>query len=306
MDANTTKPSEQAPLQVLQEAVETWIAETGAFYDELHERLETAHQHIEGLQHGSGGAAAILADGEHPPRAGNPPPDAERLEMARELEALRTRTEELDRLQARVQSLEEALEEERNRAQGFLQALETTRLHDENAVSPREPAETLDIHADEFEVPNIPAFDSRGHKQRLGTILVEQGIITEDQLQALLQKQSATPHMRLGALAIERGYTNESLVARVLAAQLRLPYVDLQSLEVEAKVLECLSSHLARLHRCLPLRQDQGRLTLAMANPVDLIAIEDIELATRLRVDPVVASATAIATALERLYPASG
>lgn len=151
----------------------------------------------------------------------------------------------------------------------------------------------------------IDAFDARGHKKRMGEILVGLGVLTEVQLKTLLKEQAADPHQRLGSLAVAHGFIGEHLVARILAAQLRLPYQDLAEIEVEASARALVSSHVVRLHRCLPLREADGVLTVAMVNPLDLIAIEDVELASGRRVAPVVATPSDIDALLERIYPES-
>lgn len=149
----------------------------------------------------------------------------------------------------------------------------------------------------------IDAFDARGHKKRMGDILVGLGVLTEVQLKTLLKEQAADPQRRLGTLAVEHGFIGEHLVARILAAQLRLPYQDLADAEIEQRAMDAVSPHVVRLHRCLPLREADGVLTVAMVNPLDLIAIEDLELASRCRVAPVVSTPSAIDALLLERYP---
>lgn len=151
----------------------------------------------------------------------------------------------------------------------------------------------------------IDAFDARGHKKRMGEILVGLGVLTEVQLKTLLKEQSADPQQRLGSLAVAHGFIGEHLVARILAAQLRLPYQDLADVEIEASARDLVSPHVIRLHRAIPLREADGVLTVAMVNPLDLIAIEDLELASQRRVAPVVATPSDIDALLAECYPES-
>lgn len=148
----------------------------------------------------------------------------------------------------------------------------------------------------------IKAFDGEGHKKRMGEILVEQGVLTAEQLHAILNEQTRDPQRRFGTLVVERGYTSEEMVARILAAQLRLPFVALAEDEVDPRATGLISAHLARLHRAIPVRQELGKLVVAMANPLDLIAIEDIELASKCHADPVVATVSSIERAFKRHY----
>jgi predicted nucleic acid-binding Zn-ribbon protein len=147
------------------------------------------------------------------------------------------------------------------------------------------------------------AFDGQGHKKRMGEILFDAGIITEEQLKDVISEQSSEPQHRFGSVVVERGYTNEDVISRILAAQLRLSFVDLQHTEIDADAPPLISAHLAGLHRCIPLRQDGEQLVVAMANPLDLIAIEDIELASKCRIEPVVASPHLIDASIDRFYP---
>ena len=73
----------------------------------------------------------------------------------------------------------------------------------------------------------IRAFDAHGHKRRMGTILVEAGVLTQEQLDAALAEQAANPQRRVGTIVVERGFTSEEVIARILAAQLRLRRVPL-------------------------------------------------------------------------------
>lgn len=147
----------------------------------------------------------------------------------------------------------------------------------------------------------IAAFDAHGHKLRMGTILVEAGILTPSQLESALAEQAVNPQRRVGAIVVERGYTTEEVVARILAAQLRLPFVTLAPGSFDATAPRLISGHLARLHKAIPIQQDGELLTVAMANPLDLIAIEDMEIASRCRVEPVVATRSAIDAVLAGL-----
>ena len=149
----------------------------------------------------------------------------------------------------------------------------------------------------------IEAFDERGHKKRMGEILVELGLLTEVQLKSALKEQAADPHRRLGQLLVGHGYTGEDVVAKIVAAQLRLPYQELVDTDVEPGAVAAVSPHVVRLHRCLPLRLEDGVLTVAMVNPLDLIAIEDIELASRCRVSPVVSTPSHIDDLIGLFYP---
>lgn len=152
--------------------------------------------------------------------------------------------------------------------------------------------------------PGIEAFDAKGHKKRMGEILVELGLLNEAQLKSVLKEQNADPQRRLGQLVVDHGFTGEDVVARIVAAQLRLPYQEIVDTDVEPGAIAAVSPHVVRLHRCLPLRLEDGVLTVAMINPLDLIAIEDMELASRHRVSPVVSTPSNLDDLIALFYPA--
>lgn len=142
------------------------------------------------------------------------------------------------------------------------------------------------------------AFDGAGHKRRMGEIMLRAGLISEAQLAEVLAAQGGSAQRRFGAIAVERGFTTEEAIARVLAAQLRLSYVDLEASPPSPEAMQCISPHVARMHQAVPWRIAEDALVVAMANPLDLIAIEDLEIASKRRVEPVVATSVAIAACL--------
>ncbi len=195
-------------------------------------------------------------------------------------------------LQERVEAAETTLREARE---------ETQRLRDQNAAL-RIALESDLRKGAPADVLTIQAFDARGHKKRMGEILVELGIITAEQLHGLLAEQHAAPQRRLGRLVVARGYTNEVVIARILASQFRLPFTELREGDVSPNAPALISAHLARQHHCVPVRKEGDCVILAMANPMDLIAIEDVEHATGCRVEPVVATSAAIEFVIARQW----
>lgn len=152
----------------------------------------------------------------------------------------------------------------------------------------------------------LSGFDSDGRRRRMGDILVDAGVLTREQLEHALQEQQDHPQRRLGALLVELGHTESEVVAQVLACQLKLPFVHLESDVPEETAVRLVNGRLCRHHRCIPVRIEDETVVLAMSNPLDLIAIEDIELATSRRVDPVVAAEPDIAKAIDWFYGSEG
>jgi len=136
----------------------------------------------------------------------------------------------------------------------------------------------------------------------MGDILVDAGVLSQEQLEQALIEQQEHPQRRLGAILMDMGHAEAEVIAQVLACQLKLPFVHLERDVPEETAVRLVSSRLARHHRCIPVRMEDETVILAMSNPLDLIAIEDIELATSRRVDPVVAAEPDIAKAIEWFY----
>ncbi len=148
----------------------------------------------------------------------------------------------------------------------------------------------------------VPVLDANGHKRRIGEILVNLGAITDKDRDEALGEQTAHPHRRLGAILVERHLVSEELVARIVARQLDLPFIRLTPETVEPAVAQLLGSHIAKRHLCIPISISPTHIVLAMANPFDLIGIEDVELATGRRVEPTVATQCDIIAAIARIY----
>ena len=230
-------------------------------------------------------------------------------EEAVDTRALQNRIAELEAELATLQEETRALEAEcdrertaRVRAVAELTASPKT-LAEPEAIQVEDAAPPAADRPPIVQISDIAATDGKGHKKRMGEILVDAGILTARQLQRVIREQAKDPHRRLGALVVQQGYASEDIIARVLAAQLQLPFVELDVCEVEPAAVAVVSAHIARLHHCLPLRREGALLVIAMANPLDLIAIEDIELASNCQVDPIVATPKSIEAALERFYP---
>jgi len=160
----------------------------------------------------------------------------------------------------------------------------------------------LQVLAENRDQEGFEAFDKAGHKRRIGDVLVEAGIVDEEQREAALAEQKRVGHQHLGTILVKMGYTKEEIIARVLASQLRIPFVRLEEVSVDADVLTLVDRDLATRHLCIPLHATPDWLVLAMANPFDLIAIEDFERVTGRFIEPVGVTPSDVAEAIERVY----
>ena len=141
-------------------------------------------------------------------------------------------------------------------------------------------------------------------QDKLGEILLREGLITQEQLRKALLEQKNSG-MRLGYTLVKLGFIEETEVSKMLARQYRMPAVDLSRFEVDAKILKLIPPDIATKHTVLPLKREGRTLTVAIADPNNVAAIEDIKFITRCDVFPVIAGEYTLRNAIERYYQQS-
>jgi type IV pilus assembly protein PilB len=139
---------------------------------------------------------------------------------------------------------------------------------------------------------------------RLGDILIREGLITREQLSAALSEQKSTGH-RLGYVLVKLGLVQELEVTKVLARQYRMPAVDLTRFEVDPKILKMVPSDFALKHILLPLKREGRTLTVAMADPTNTGVLDDLKFITRYDLFPVIAGEYTLRNLLEKHYESS-
>src|SRR5256712_1244928 len=139
---------------------------------------------------------------------------------------------------------------------------------------------------------------------KLGEILLREGLITQDQLKKALLEQKNTG-MRLGYTLVKLGFVEETEISKMLARQYRMPAVDLSRFEVDPKILKLIPPDIAVKHTVLPLKREGRTLTVAIADPNNVTAIEDLKFVTRCDVLPVIAGEYTLRNAIERYYQQS-
>jgi type IV pilus assembly protein PilB len=137
---------------------------------------------------------------------------------------------------------------------------------------------------------------------RIGDLLVREGLITAQQLTAALQ-DARKENTRIGYSLIKLGFIAEADLTRMLARQYRVPAVDLERVNVDPKIIKLVPADLAHKHLVLPLRRVGRTLTLAMANPIDVGAIDALKFASRHEIEPVVVGEYTLKAHLLRYYP---
>ncbi len=135
--------------------------------------------------------------------------------------------------------------------------------------------------------------------KQLGQILIELGYITADQLETALEEHRKTPKS-LGRVLIDLGMIKESDLVRALAEQVGLEFVDLSEFQVDAVATALLPEALARRYRALPIGERDGRLLVAMSDPANVYALDDIRTITGRDVLPVVATANDVEAAIQK------
>jgi type IV pilus assembly protein PilB len=139
---------------------------------------------------------------------------------------------------------------------------------------------------------------------KLGDILVRDGLITADQLKRALAEQRSSG-MRLGYTLVKLGFIEETEITKMLARQYRMPAVDLSRFEVDPKILKLISPDIAAKYTVLPLKREGRTLTIAIADPNNVAAIEDIKFITRCDIFPVIAGEYTLRNAIDRYYQQS-
>jgi len=138
-------------------------------------------------------------------------------------------------------------------------------------------------------------------QDRLGDLFVREGLITEAQLQEAL-RESQQSRTRIGFALVKLGFVQENQLTRALAKQFRVPAVDLDKVKVEDRILRLVPEEVAMKHRVLPLRKVGRTLTVAMANPTDMGAIDNLKFITRYEIEPVIVGDYTLQKHLEDYY----
>ncbi|MEW6457495.1 MAG: ATPase, T2SS/T4P/T4SS family [Bacillota bacterium] len=125
-------------------------------------------------------------------------------------------------------------------------------------------------------------------RKLLGEILLEKGVITAEALQEALDLQKQTGE-RLGRVLVDLGYVSEHVLVEALAGQLGIRYVHLDGLALDPELVRSVPEKLIRRHKAVPLRRDGSRLRVAMSDPLNVTAVDDLRLVSGCEIDPVLA-----------------
>lgn len=141
-------------------------------------------------------------------------------------------------------------------------------------------------------------------KIRIGDVLVAAGAITEEQLQEGLAKQKETGR-KLGNALVDLGFISNDMLITVLTTQLGIDYIELKGAKIEEKVIHMVPENMVTKYQAIPIEIDPDNpniLKVAMADPMDIMAMDDIGLVTNLQVEPMLASEEGIKNAIDKYY----
>jgi len=139
----------------------------------------------------------------------------------------------------------------------------------------------------------------------LGDLLVDIGLITQNQLELTLASQKETKK-RLGEALIDQGFLTEAQLIEALEMQLGIEFVDLGNFMIDSSMSHTVPKSIAKKYGVVPVRKDRDVLYLAMSDPLNFKAIEEARAATRLRVTPMIATVEGIDRAIQTLYGSEG
>src|SRR4051812_7090562 len=139
---------------------------------------------------------------------------------------------------------------------------------------------------------------------KLGEILVRENLINAQQLREALEYQR-TNGGRLGSNLVKLGFISDDVVTAVLSRQYGVPSINLDLFQIDADVIKLISEEVAQKYSVLPISKVGATLTMAMADPTNVFAMDDIKFMTGLNVEPVIASETSIQLAIAKYYSGS-
>jgi len=136
---------------------------------------------------------------------------------------------------------------------------------------------------------------------KLGEMLLKAGLITQDRLQEALEAQKKNGG-KLGYNLVKLGYVKEDEITQLLSEQYGVPSINLRHFEIDVSVINLIPSEVVQKYLVLPVNRTGATLTIAMADPTNVFAMDDVRFMTGYTVEPVVASEIAIREAIEKYY----
>ena len=137
---------------------------------------------------------------------------------------------------------------------------------------------------------------------RIGELLLKEKLITPDQLQQALTQQKSNGG-KLGFSLVKLGFVKDEQITALLSKQYGVPAINLAQFKLDLTIIKLVPTETARKYQIIPLSRSGSTLTIAMTDPTNVFAMDDIKFMTGYTVEPVVASEVAIGDAIEKYYP---
>jgi type IV pilus assembly protein PilB len=137
-------------------------------------------------------------------------------------------------------------------------------------------------------------------RKRLGDLLIEEGLITHEQLRQALDDK--VPNQKIGDALLQRGYITDIQLAEVLEQQLGIPHVNLLQYPFDTNLFSLISKETARRNLIVPLKKEGNKLYVAMVDPMDFIVIDDLRLSTGFHIETVIGTKDDIIRAINKYY----
>src|SRR5690349_1330248 len=140
---------------------------------------------------------------------------------------------------------------------------------------------------------------------RIGELLLKEKLITADQLQQALTQQKANGG-KLGFNLVKMGFVKDEQITALLSKQYGVPSINLAQFKLDPTIIKLVPTETARKYQIIPLSRSGSTLTIAMTDPTNVFAMDDIKFMTGYAVEPVVASEVGVTEALAKYYPQKG
>ncbi len=137
-------------------------------------------------------------------------------------------------------------------------------------------------------------------RKRLGDLLIESGLITDAQLESALSNKKQDE--KLGDVLLKEGYITEQQLIEVLEFQLGIPHINISQYPIEQDTVKILPKDIAKRHQVMPIRTEDNQLLVAMADPMDYFAIEELRISTGYQIIPAIATKDELQQTINKFY----
>lgn len=145
----------------------------------------------------------------------------------------------------------------------------------------------------------------RGGRKLIGQMLLEKGLLTQEQLDQALEAQKQSTQL-IGEILIDLGFVQRQPFFETLAEQLRVPFVDLSRANVDSNIATLLDKETALRHKALPVGRGDGTIRVAMAEPEDVMAADDLKMRLQVPVEPLLADPAELTRTIEKVFRDGG